>query len=495
MRLLKTFGSIRTRLLVLLLLLVAGSFGLISHKIYNDSVHEVRELFDAQLAQTARLLMGLVRHDLSESERREMQAVLDEALLLHSARNPDNLLGHEYEGKLAFQMLDDDGELLFQSASAPPGLLNDMIEQLGLVLPDNDQPMQQRLAQLARYLIGYHTLDIGEHRWRVFVLHDSRDYHWVLAGEREDVRGELIGKIARRTLQPLLIGLPIVGLLLWLTVGWGLYPLKRMADAIRGRAPDNLAPLVFPPLPNELEPMAAALNRLLMQVNQLLEHEKRFIADAAHELRTPLAVLRIHAQNALEAPDPGDREEALRQLGGGVDRATRVVAQLLTLARLDPNGIRLNMGNLDLLAFLRSELAELTPLALNRRQELILEAQEPADYHLPADAPSLGILLQNLVSNAVQYTPADGCIQVQLQATPQELVLQVLDSGPGVPVELRERLFERFFRIGDGQGAGLGLSIVRRVVELHQGSIALDESPLGGLRVSVRLPRRLASGA
>ena len=372
-------------------------------------------------------------------------------------------------------------------------MLNNIIEQLGLALPNDDQPMRERLAQLARYLIGYHTLNIGEHRWRVFVLHDSRDYHWVLAGERDDVRGELIGKIARRSLQPLLIGLPIVGLLLWLTVGWGLYPLKRMADAIRGRAPDNLAPLVFPPLPNELEPMAAALNRLLMQVNQLLEQEKLFIADAAHELRTPLAVLRIHAQNALEAPDARDREEALRQLGSGVDRATRVVAQLLTLARLDPNSIRLNMDHLDLLAFLRGELAELTPLALNRGQELILDAEEPGDYHLPADAPSLGILLQNLVSNAVQYTPVGGCIQVQLQATTQDLLLQVLDSGPGVPAELRERLFERFFRVGEGQGAGLGLSIVRRVVELHQGSIALDESPLGGLRVSVRLPRRPGS--
>lgn len=96
----------------------------------------------------------------------EMQAVLDEALLLHSSRNPENLFGHEYEGKLAFQMLDDDGELLFQSASAPPGLLNDMIQQLGLALPNDDQPMRERLAQLARYLIGYHNLTIGEHNWR-----------------------------------------------------------------------------------------------------------------------------------------------------------------------------------------------------------------------------------------------------------------------------------------------------------------------------------------
>lgn len=492
MRVRKVLGSIRTRLLVLLLLMVAASFGLISRKIYHDSVHEVRELFDAQLSQTARLLMGLVRHDLDENGRREMQAVLDEALLLHKSQNPDNLLGHEYEGKLAFQMLDDDGKLLFQSASAPPGLLNDMIEQLGLVLPNDGQPMRERLAQLSRYLIGYHTLSIGEHRWRVFVLHDSRDYHWVLAGEREDVRGELIGKITQRSLQPLLVGLPLVGLLLWLAVGWGLKPLQRMADAIRGRAPDSLAPLVFPPLPNELEPMAAALNRLLMQVNQLLDQEKRFIADAAHELRTPLAVLRIHAQNALEAPDAGDRDEALRQLAGGVDRATRVVAQLLTLARLDPNSVRLSMGNLDLLGFLRGELAELTPLALNRQQDLILEAREDADYQLIADAPSLGILLQNLVSNAVQYTPAGGCIQVHLLADAQALVLQVQDSGPGVPADMRERLFERFFRLGEGQGAGLGLSIVRRVVELHQGSISLEDSPLGGLQVSVRLPRRTA---
>ncbi|RMH84362.1 HAMP domain-containing protein [Pseudomonas sp. AOB-7] len=491
MRLHRTFGSMRIRLLVLLLLMLAGSFGLISHKIYSDSVHEVRELFDAQLSQTARLLMGLIRHDLSSNERRDLQAVLDEALMLQDARNPENLLGHEYEGKLAFQMLDDDGELLFQSASAPPGLLEEMIEQLGLAPPNADQSRRERLAQLARYLIGYHSLSIGEHRWRVFVLHDSRDYHWVLAGEREDVRGELIGKIARRSLQPLLIGLPAVGLLLWLAVGWGLSPLQRMAHAIRGRAPDNLAPLVFPPLPNELEPMAAALNRLLLQVNQLLDQEKRFIADAAHELRTPLAVLRIHAQNALEAADAGDRSEALRQLTGAVDRATRVVTQLLTLARLDPSSAHLSMGDLDLLAFLRGELAELTPLALDRQQDLVLDANESGDYRLIADAPSLGILLQNLVSNAVQYTPKGGCIQVQLIAEQQALVMRVQDSGPGVPAELRERLFERFFRLGEGLGAGLGLSIVLRVVELHQGSISLEDSPLGGLQVTVRLPKRL----
>jgi two-component system sensor histidine kinase QseC len=235
--------------------------------------------------------------------------------------------------------------------------------------------------------------------------------------------------------------------------------------------------------------MGAALNRLLMQVNQLLNQEKRFIADAAHELRTPLAVLRIHAQNALQAPDPADRNDALRQLGGGVERATRVITQLLTLARLDPNVVQLAMVKLDLLGFVRNELAELIPLSLDRQQELNLDADESADYQLLADGPSLDTLLQNLVSNAVQYTPPGGRIQVQLQAQADAVLLRIQDSGPGVEAALRDKLFERFYRQGSGQGAGLGLSIALRVVELHRGSISLNASPLGGLEVCVRLPR------
>lgn len=487
----KVLRSIRARLLVLLLSLLSVALGLISHKIYSDASHEVEELFDAQLAQTSRVLMGLVRHELSADSRRDLQTALDEALLLkNSPRNLDGLLGHSYESKLAFQMLNDNGELVFQSASAPKGLLMEMIAQLGLNLPADSQPISERLNRLAKYLSGYHTLTLGEHRWRVFVLHDNVDHHWVLVGEREDVRGELSGKIAQRTLQPLLIGLPLLALLLWLAVGFGLRPLQRMAESIKARAPDNLAPLTFGPLPQELEPMGASLNRLLMQVNHLLDQEKRFIADAAHELRTPLAVLRIHAQNALDAPDPQDRNDALRQLGSGVERATRVVAQLLTLARLEPNVAQLAMRELDLLGFVRNELAELIPLALERHQELDLDALEPADYQLLADGPSLGTLLQNLISNAVQYTPDGGRIRVQLEAQADAIVLRVQDSGPGVAQAQREKLFERFYRLGAGQGAGLGLSIVLRVVELHRASINLGDSPLGGLEVAVRLPRR-----
>ncbi|WP_172147761.1 MULTISPECIES: sensor histidine kinase [Pseudomonas] len=484
--------SIRARTLLLVLGLLSLSMSLISYKSYRDAQHEIEELFDAQLAQTARLLQGMVSRDMPPSARQSLQNALNQAILAqHEDGDAGTASGHPYEGKLAFQVLDERGQILLQSASAPTGVLEKMVEDLQQT--DSLPPTlatEELLVHITEQLAGYHTVPLGNYHWRLFILRDRLDGHWIVVGEREDVRGELVGKVALRSLLPDLVGLPLLALLVWLAVGWGLRPLRRMAELIKARAPDNLAPLLLSPLPAELEPMGAALNRLLMQVNQLLNQEKRFIADAAHELRTPLAVLRIHAQNALQAPDPADRNEALRQLGGGVERATRVVAQLLTLARLDPSVVQLAMVKLDLLGFVRNELAELIPLALDRQQELNLDADESGDYQLLADGPSLGTLLQNLIGNAVQYTPIGGRIQVQLQAQADALLLRVQDSGPGVEPALREKLFERFYRQGDGQGAGLGLSIVLRVVELHRGSISLDESPLGGLEVCVRLPRR-----
>lgn len=484
-------SSIRARTLLLVLSLLSLSLSLISYKSYRDAQHEIEELFDAQLAQTARMLAGLVGPEMSQSQHQALQSTLNQAL---QSRQPDNddapRAGHAYEGKLAFQVFDAQGTLLLQSASAPTGALPKLVAEFQQTPSQAPAPhTPEALSSLIEPMLGYHTVELSGYHWRMFMLRDRQDQHLILVAEREDVRGELATKIALRSLLPDLIGLPLLALLVWLAIGWGLRPLQRMAELIKSRAPDNLAPLLLEPLPAELEPMGAALNRLLMQVNQLLDQEKRFIADAAHELRTPLAVLRIHAQNALDAPDPHDRNEALHQLGGGVARATRLVAQLLTLARLDPNVVQLAMRELDLLGYVRNELAELIPLALERHQELSLEAIEPANYQLLADGPSLGTLLQNLVSNAVQYTPEGGRIQVQLEAQADAILLRVQDSGPGVAEAQREKLFERFYRLGEGQGAGLGLSIVRRVVELHRGSISLGDSPLGGLEVAVRLPR------
>ena len=365
--------SIRTRTLARVLGVLALALTVISWRSYSDAKHEIEELFDAQLAQSARLLEGMVGRELSAETRAALQRTLDAALRVqHDPEGPEaQAEGHRYETKLAFQVLDEQGRVQLQSASAPSTLLARLLEQLG----GDVQTLagERSLAPLAGRLIGYHNVVLGDGHWRLFVRQDLADRHWILVGEREDVRGELVGKITLRSLLPDLIGLPLMALLVWSAIGLGLRPLEQVVGLIKARDAENLAPLTLAPLPQELEPMVAALNRLLLQVTSLLEREKRFLADAAHELRTPLAVLRIHAQNALEAPDAADREAALQQLVAGVERSTRVVTQLLTLARLEPDVLQMAMRELDLAPYVRQELAELIPLALERDQELTLD--------------------------------------------------------------------------------------------------------------------------
>lgn len=481
--------SIRSRVLVLVLGLLGVSLTLISLKSYFDARHEIEELFDAQLAQHARLLAGMINRDLADPGMAHLQQALSAAAGAAQEGEEATRGGHAYEKKIGFLVFDANGRTLLRSAGMPEDTLGNLI----LTLPNGDHtPLLVEgapFASLSARLPGYHDTLLEGRQWRMFMLHDQHDEQWILVGEREDVRGELVVKVALRSLLPDLVGLPLLAVLLGLAVGWSLRPLGRMVELLKARGPDNLSPLVLAPLPRELEPIVAALNRLLLQVTDLLEREKRFIANAAHELRTPLAVLRIHAENARHAPDPADRDNALQQLVSGVDRAARVVAQLLTMARIEPSAAQLGMSRVDLLAFVRNELAELIPLALAHRQELTLEAADGEDFACVADTSSMAILLQNLVSNAIQHTPDNGLIRVMLQAGPDSVELAVHDSGGGIPPALRDKVFERFFRQGSSQGAGLGLSIVARVVELHEGRIELGDSPLGGLVVRIRLPR------
>ena len=512
--------SIRSRTLALVLGLLAVGLSAVSLVSYRDARHEIEELFDAELAQQARLLAGMIPAGMAPAARIALQQALDDAVVGSAAAgagegasegDETRPQGHEYESKLGFVVLDDQGASLLRSATAPVAALERLLDASAI-----SSPIAPR--QLDAQLAGFHTVAMDDGAWRLFVLHDARDRRWIVVGERQEVRGELVGRITLRSLLPDLIGLPLLALLVWLAIGWGLRPLARVVQRLKERDPERLSPLEVDDVPLELEPVVASLDRLLLQMTELLERERRFLAYAAHELRTPLAVLRIHAQNALQAPDPADRDAALHQLEGGIERATRVVAQLLTLARLEPDAGDRHMAQVDLLALAREELAELTPLALEREQELALEiageaddgsdqgdegeaaalaeatarngrGARPADFRLIADAPCLGILLQNLVGNAVQHTPAGGRIRVLLEAGAEALTLRVQDSGPGVPPALRSKVFERFFRAGNGSGAGLGLAIVDRIVELHHGTITLGDSPLGGLEVRVSLPR------
>jgi len=305
------------------------------------------------------------------------------------------------------------------------------------------------------------------------------------------VRGELIRAVALRTLLPDLIGLPLLTALLWWSIGWGLAPLSRMAEQIRNRDPHNLQPLTLSPLPQELDTISGALNRLLERLRLMRVREKRFIADAAHELRTPLAVLDLHAQNALAADNLEDRQEALNHLRGGVARATRLVTQLLTLARLEPEEeSQPEYRPANLLSEARETLAKLSPLAAEREQQLLLNADEQAEWSTLEEPGAIETLVQNLVGNALQHSPNQSTISVTLAAMPHGFKLLVDDQGPGIPANERKKVVERFQRAGPSAGSGLGLSIVERLVTRHGGTLQLDDAPSGGLRVSIELPRR-----
>ncbi len=451
-------NSVRARILVpVLLLLLVGNL-LISLFAFRDSHHEIEEVYDAQLAQSARLLQGVLRQRAAgDNDWQRLYQAFDEAM----SRVGDGQAAHPYETRLTFQIWRESGELMVRSAQAP-------------VI---DVPPVKN---------GFHDFTENGNEWCGFLLDDPEQGLRIWIGERDDVRQHLIERIAGHTLWPSLVGVPVLVVLIWLAIGWGLRPLRSMAQTIREREPESLEALKLVRLPKELEPMQVALNQLLIQIEGLLERERRFIADAAHELRTPLAILRIHAQNAQQAPTELQRHEALAYLVVGVDRATRIASQLLTMARLEPRVTAASIGEFELTRLVREELAELTPLALQKRVDLVLESTD--DLVIRSEADALSIALQNLLTNALNFAPEGSEIRVVLFRNAMgDTYIRVEDSGPGIEDDLRERVAERFYSSGNPNGAGLGLAIVHMIMNKLNGSLELNNRPDAGLCAELRI--------
>jgi two-component system, OmpR family, sensor histidine kinase QseC len=455
--------SIRRRTLGLALLVFGLSMLVIGFISYRYAAHEIEELHDASLTQNARILEGLLQAPLPDEYRGVLLDSLENALVRAEQTN-SRFAGHPYESRLAFQLWEDN-QLVLRSSRAPE-------------------------SSLADHPAGFTSQYIDGYDWRIYALDVANANQRIVVSEREDVRGEIIRAVALRTLMPDLLGLPLLTVLLWWSIGWGLAPLSRMAEQIRNRDPHNLQPLTLNPLPQELDTIAGALNRLLERIRQMRIREKRFIADAAHELRTPLAVLDLHAQNALAANDTEDREESLSHLRSGVARSTRLVTQLLTLARLDPEEeAQPDYRRSHLLREVRETLAKLSPLAAERSQQLLFNADEQMDWLILEEPGAIETVVQNLVGNAIQHSPHQGAITITLVATVKTFQLIVDDQGPGIPINERKKAVERFQRAGPSAGSGLGLSIVERLVTRLRGSLKLEDAPSGGLRVQVNLPR------
>jgi len=336
-----------------------------------------------------------------------------------------------------------------------------------------------------RATLGFADVVTEGERWRVYSL--LARGRVIQIGQPYLVRERIAAAAALRSLTPLLVIAPLVALAIWWLVGLALKPVVRVTRELRRRDARRLDPVPDEGLPAEIEPMVRQLNGLLDRLRHAFAAQRAFVADAAHELRTPLAALKLQAGLLGRARDDQARSEALQTLRSGIDRATHLIDQLLTLARSEPEAVA-SAEPVDLAAIAREAVSELRAIA--ESQGVRLELRAPGALPLTGEPEALHGLVRNLVDNAIRHTPEGSQVEIALAVDGGEAALTVDDEGPGIPAEDRERVFDRFFSrtSGDRGGSGLGLAIVRAIVERHGGGIALGDSPRGGLRVSVRLP-------
>ncbi len=444
--------SLQTRLLAFVLALVTLVWLGAATMTWNDARHELDELLDGHLAQAAALLV--VQQGAASGEGGD--GVADAPSL------------HKYAPRVAFQVFHE-GRLLMRSANAGETPLSDKTKGFRTVAgPDGNG-------------------------WRVFAARGAQRDVQVYVGEQVAARNSILWAVLRSVLFPLLLALPVLALGLWWAVRRGLLPLRQLGHVLAARQPQALEPVPLVGMPTEMQPMVQALNGLFLRIDQMVESERRFTADAAHELRTPIAAIRAQAQVAQGAgSDVAQRDHALRATLAGCDRATHLVDQLLVLARLED----VRMAHpavaalpVNLVAVARRVAAELAPVALARHQVLELDAEVPCP--VAGDDTLLGVLVRNLVDNAIRYSPDGAQIGIRVSASAGQTELRVEDSGPAMAAQDMARLGTRFYRVlGSGQsGSGLGWSIVRRIGDVTGAQIDVTRSPQwGGLAVSVRWP-------
>jgi two-component system sensor histidine kinase QseC len=442
--------SLQARLLAPLLGLLTVVWLGAAVLIWFDASHELDELLDGHLAQAAALLV------MQQSGAHESDSVEDAPSL------------HKYTPKVVFQVFHE-GRLVLRSTNA------------GTV-------------PISKTEQGFSTVRLADDaQWRVFATRGVERDVQVYVGEQTESRDSILWAVLQGVLLPLVIALPLLALVGWWAVRQGLAPLRHLSQVLGRRRPQAMEPLAIPDLSTEMVPMVQALNGLFERIEQMLVSERRFTADAAHELRTPIAAIRAQAQVALGAGhDAAQRDHALQFTLAGCDRATHLVEQLLTLARLEaaPTSAGDALARVDLSALARRVAADLAPTALARGQALELEA--PAACQVAGDETLIGVLVRNLIDNALRYSPNNAQVWVSVAMESGQAVLRVQDSGAGMSEPEIARLGERFYRVlgSDQPGSGLGWSIVKRIATVFGAQVQVNRSErLGGLAVAVRWPR------
>ncbi|MEO9078259.1 MAG: ATP-binding protein [Rhodanobacter sp.] len=454
----------RLRWLIILVMIVV----LLPLEIYSfqRTLQEVDELSDGRLAQSARTLQVIVDQDGTDSLRGR-----DEGDNLVPTNAPGvralRLRDHTFESEVGFQVFGASGQLLLATtnlATLPPPQVGDA---------------------------EFRDTKVGGYRWRLFTLHDTSDGVVIRTGERYDSRHDI-----RRALWfdhglPLLIGVPLLGLLIGWAVKRGLRPLESLTDALGSRPLGSREAIVLEYTPQELQPVIDALNGQLQRLADALEREHRFSADVAHELRTPLASIMLNIESATATGDPAEAAASLTGAQHNVAVLARRVEQLLALARLESGMASEQRQLVDLVGVAIDVIEELTPVIAESGAELGFSPDAPT-VRVPGHEAALAALLRNLIENAMRHVPTGGHVQLSIAQNSASTTIDVADDGPGIPPERRAAVFARFHRESGsrGDGYGLGLSIVQRAAELHGATIELLDSPFEqGLRVHVVIPR------
>jgi two-component system, OmpR family, sensor kinase len=432
-------NSIRRQLLLWLLSGLALAVVAAGARIYTQTLAEANELFDYHLRQMAASLPSDAFGPLPPSSASTL----------------------ETEDGLVVQIWDRNGLELYFSRPA------------------------SQLPQRAE--LGFSTVATAHGSWRVFSALERNNV--VQIAQPMSVRQNLAAGMALRALVPLLVLLPVLGVLIWLTIGRGLRPLDRMAQALDRRTPDSLDALPQDGLPSEIRPLVQAVNDLLERLARALNSQKAFVADAAHELRTPLTAVQLQIQLAERANSAEEREAAFVQLKRGQARAAHLVQQLLTLARQEPGVSPAPHSNVDLGEVVRLVVSEQAQVAANK--QIAFGVSQEAQANISGDLYALRVLLGNLVDNAIRYTPAGGAVDLALRLQDRNAIVEISDTGPGIPEEDRARVFDRFYRreAMHVAGSGLGLAIVKNIADRHRASIRLENREPGpGLLISVTFP-------
>ena len=427
-------NSIRVRLLLSLLAMLAAAALVMGWFTYRNVLAETETLFDYQLRQ-----MALSLRDQGEIAPGQASALQDEQL------------------DFVVQIWTVDGRSIYASREHS-------------TLPE-------------RALLGLADINVQGKTWRTFGV--ATPTRVIQVAQPRQIRQKLAADAALRSVAPLLFIAPLLALVIWWLAALTLSPLSRVAADVRERDEHSLQPLPGEGLPDEVAPLVQALNALLQRLGTSLNTQRAFVADAAHELRSPLTALKLQLQLLQRATDEASRSAAIGALGEGITRAARLVEQLLALARSEPGAQLPAATRIDLSELVRQSVADTLPLARARGTALALFADAPVPVN--GDAAALTALVRNLADNAVRYSPPGAQVELRVSMDGGVPTLTVDDSGPGIPAEDHERVFDRFYRRarGDEPGSGLGLAIVRSVAEQHGASVALATSKLGGLQVTV----------